>query len=348
MRSTLLLLLLLCGMGCKSDKRGPSSQRPRPVKSMVIRDASQVEHTFAGLSTPDDAVTLAFKTSGQLLEIPVSKGQQINRGELIAALDPKEAELQVETTRTLFEEASSQLERMRRLLAHEAISVQEFEVAKSRYAQAHSNYESAQTQLREMKLLAPFSGVIESTFVDAFERVAAGQAIARLVNPITTTVSFTLPEGMLPLLESPTTHFEVRFDSFPDQIFEAEVKNFARTSSDASGFPTSLKLSSEESKRFGISPGMSCTILMQSRAAQQGAVVVPLSAVYAPSQGGEYLWVITPEMRVELRRVRLGALVQKGEVIVEEGVRSGERIVTAGVYRLQAGDQVELIHSTKP
>lgn len=341
-----LLLLLLCG--CQQRAAEHESKAPRPVKAITLHDLTTAERDFVGLATPDDAVNLAFKIGGRIIRIPVSKGRRVSRGELIAELDPREVELEVEANRTAYEEAQSQLERMKRLLSHEAISVQEYEVAMTRHAQAKSTYESSLSLLSDTRLTAPFDGVIERTAVDNFERVSAGQLIARLVNPATRTVSFTTPEGALHLLEEPSTRYRVSFDNYPGVVFEARLKNYARTSADASGFPTSLLVENPDTARYPISPGMSCRITLLFKEPLQGAVSVPLTAIYAPVQGGDYLWVINKEHRVELRRVELGEPFGNDRILIDSGVRAGERVVTAGVYRLQAGDEVRILNAETP
>ena len=47
------------------------------------------------MATPDDAVNLAFKVAGQVLDVPVSQGAGVKKGELLAELDPRDIELQV-------------------------------------------------------------------------------------------------------------------------------------------------------------------------------------------------------------------------------------------------------------
>lgn len=338
--------LLLGGLLAEGCSRPPTTEaeRPRPVKITTTQRASTLQKEFVGLSTPDDAVNLAFKIGGQIQTIPVSKGRAVERGALIAELDPKEVELQVDADLTAYQEASSQLQRMKRLLAHEAISMQEYEAATTRHAQAKAAYENARALLQDTKIRAPFQGVIEATYVDAFQRVAAGEAIARLVNPRTTTVSFTIPERSLYLLEQPETRFWVRFDNYPGKVFPARLKNFARTSTDASGFPTSLTLYDLDWERYPIAPGMSCMISMQIADPVAGAVSLPISAIYAPASGGTWVWVVNAQNRVERHAVRLGDLLGSDRVVIDSGLRADERVVTAGIYRLHEGEAVSIIH----
>lgn len=319
----------------------------RPVKVETAVRAGFIDRDFAGLATPDDAVNLAFKLSGQVLDIPVSQGEAVARGQLLAELDPRDVELQVAAQRSAYEEARSQMQRMQRLLQHEAVSRQEAEAAQTRYAQARSSYENATDLLQETRLRAPFAGVIEAAYVDKYERVQSGQTILRLVAPETSTVKFTLPESALDALARPSTHFDVVFDNYRGVVFAARLKDYARTSSDASGFPVSLTLEGVDTARCRISPGMSCIVTMRTADPVADAVSLPLTAVCAPAEGGDYVWIVGDGERVERRAVTLGGLYGRDRVIVDSGVEPGERVVTAGVYQLREGEPVRIM-SDKP
>ena len=305
-----------------------------------------IERDFAGMATADDAVNLAFKISGQILSVDVSKGDYVKKGELLARLDPRDVELQKAADRSQFERAKSQYERMQRLLDHEAVSQQEYESARAQYVQAQSAYENSKDLLSETNLRAPFGGVIERTYVDTYQRVQSGQTILRLVNPMSTTVEFTMPEKSLPLLFDSTIRFSVTFDNIPNRQFVARLDTYAKTSSDASGFPVSLKIERDEAERYRISPGMTCQVMMhtQGKGARQSTLVVPLSAIYAPASGGEYVWRVTSDGRVKLSPVTLGDVYGRDMVSITSGLAAGAEIVTAGVYKLRDGDSVKPIN----
>ena len=337
----MLTILLLAG---SCSHRTPASQTVRPVKVVTASGAGLIEKDFAGMATPDDAVTLAFKLAGQVLDVPVSQGERVEKGALLAELDPRDIELQVAATRSAFEEARSVQQRMQRLLAHEAVSRQEAEAAATRYAQAKSTYDNTLDLLNDTRLRAPFAGVVERVYVDNFERVQAGQSILRLVNPVTTTVQFTLPESALDVLRDSATRFSVLFDNYRGELFAARLKYYAVTSSDASGFPVSLTLDNPSPARYRISPGMSCTITMQSPDPVPDAVSLPVSAICAPAEGGTWVWIVGADDRVTRRAVTLGELFGRDRVVVDSGVAPGERVVTAGVYRLREGEQVRILN----
>ena len=163
---------------------------------------------------------------------------------------------------------------------------------------------------------------------------------------MSTTVEFTMPEKSLPLLFDSTIRFSVTFDNIPNRQFVARLDTYAKTSSDASGFPVSLKIERDEAERYRISPGMTCQVMMhtQGKGARQSTLVVPLSAIYAPASGGEYVWRVTSDGRVKLSPVTLGEVYGRDMVSITSGLAAGAEIVTAGVYKLRDGDSVKPIN----
>lgn len=336
-----LVPFLLLVAGCSHHTAEPRESVVQSVTCAVVAPLLSTERDFAALSTADDAVNLAFKISGRIVSFPVAKGQSVRRGEVLAELNKRDVELQVEALKATYVEAQSRYRRAERLFEHNAISQQEVESLRSAVTQARSAYENSLDLLNDTRIVAPFDGVVERTYVDTYQRVASGESVVRIVNPISTTVGFTAPENIVAQLDLPTTHYEVVFDAWPDVTFSAVMKSFARTSSDALGFPVSLRLTDVD-KRYRISPGMTCIARVITPSNSRN-LVVPLTAIYAPASGGNYCWVVGPDSRVELRSVRLGMATTEGRVIVTEGLEAGERVVVAGVYKLEEGESVRVI-----
>ena len=343
MRYTLLTLLLFALVACHRGD-APREDVVQPVKCVVAKPLHVVTRDFAALSTADDAVNLAFKLSGRVVDVPIAKGMSVREGELLARLDSRDVELQLSAAMAAYNETLSRLKRAERLLSHDAISEQEVEALRNAVAQAKVAYENAEQTLQECRITAPFSGVVEYVAVDTYQRVASGETILRLVKPESNTVSFTAPESLVPVLSLPTTHFRVLFDAYPDTCFDATIKSYARTSSDALGFPVSLRLLDVDRTRYAISPGMTCIAMVSVAESDKSAVALPLTAIYAPMGGYDSVWVVSDDNRVERRRVTLCGLSGSSDVVVAEGVSAGERVVVAGVYKLTEGEQVRVVN----
>ena len=69
-----LIVVLLLG-ACA--RRQPVPETVRPVKVTTAAGAAVIDKDFAGLATPDDAVNLAFKLPGQVLDVPVAQGESV-------------------------------------------------------------------------------------------------------------------------------------------------------------------------------------------------------------------------------------------------------------------------------
>lgn len=346
MRYTLLIFSAIFLVTCHGGDARPSVA-VQPVKCVVAKPLHNVKRDFAAMATADDAVNLAFKLSGRVVDAPVAKGMSVKKGDLLARLDSKDVELQLSAARAAYNEALSRLRRAERLLSHDAISEQEVESLQSSVAQAKATYENAESMLADTRITAPFSGVVEYVAVDTYQRVSSGETILRLVKPESNTVGFTAPESLISALSLPTTHFSVLFEAYPDTYFNAVIKSFARTSSDALGFPVSLRLTDVDRTRYTISPGMTCIAIVTVQEDDSHAVTLPLTAIYAPVGSYDSVWVVVNDDKVERRKVTLGGLTGSSDVVVLDGVSAGERVVAAGVYKLTEGDRVRVVNDVK-
>ncbi len=347
----LLFILLLIISSCVAPSRSPRKVqrtqkivRPRPVKSMRVESINYIDKDFAALATPDKALNMAFKVGGQVDVITVAKGDFVSQGQLLVGLDPHDIELEVMANMSTYSEAQSKFERMERLYARQAVSKQDLEAAEAAYIRASSTYENSKELLAQTRLFAPFNGVVERVYIDTYERITSGQSIVRIVSSNTTQVEFTIAQSMLGGLTAPTTSFQVKFLQYPHLTFDASLKEFARSSSDGSGLPVSLTIDNADTESIVISPGLPCTVIMSIAESDKDLISLPLSAIYAPAHGGDYVWIVTDDNRVELRAVELDIAYSSNKAIINSGLEVGEVVVTAGVYQLYAGESVRVLN----
>ena len=76
---------------------------------------------------------------------------------------------------------------------------------------------------------------------------------------------------------------------------------------------------------------------------KQSKIVLPLTAIYAPMSGGDYVWVVNDDSRVTLRKVRITNIESGDSVAVTGDIKSGDRVVTAGVYKLHENQRVRIL-----
>ena len=324
-------------------------QGPRPVKLAEVTSLNVVEKSFSGVVSPDQFSDLAFKMSGPLISLNVEEGQKVRTGQVVAEIDPQDFKWDYEAKKASFQTAQAQLQRAERLLAKQAISQQEYESTKAAYSNAQAAFENSQNTLEQTKLRAPFDGFIQKKYVENYQMVQMGQGIVCLINPNKLQVQFTMPETNITYFSTPYTIY-VEFDNYKGVRFKAKVKEYVEASPDGSGVPVFLYIDDPEFnlEKYKIAVGFSCRVILniESQSFNEGAVLIPLSAVVADevNSDNKFVFVYNPQtQKVERRKITEKELVGKDGVVVTEGLKAGEQIVTAGVTRLVEGQQVKVL-----
>lgn len=343
----LVAVLILTGCGQKKETKETTV---RPVKTTVVESRSVINKDFSGIVEAVEYVKLAFRVNGQIINLPVIEGQKVKKGQLIAAIDPRDIALQYAATKSAYETASAQVERNKRLLSRQAISVQDYEISLSNYQKAKSEYELSSNNMRDTKLTAPFDGSIEKRLVENYQRVNSGEGIVQLVNTKNLRIKFTIPDSYLYLLRAKDPRFLVEFDTFKGHTFKAKLEEYLDISTEGTGIPVSITIDDPAFNHdlYAVKPGFTCGIRFSADIGplvQDNWTIIPLSAVFGESDGSQmYVWVVN-DNKVSKRKVTVSAPTGEAQVIVSEGLKPGERIVTAGVYQLIEGETVREIGS---
>ena len=341
--SVAAILLTSCG-----QKKETNVTTVRPVKTTVVESRSVINKDFSGIVEAVEYVKLAFRVNGQIINLPVIEGQKVKKGQLIAAIDPRDIALQYAATKSAYETAAAQVERNKRLLSRQAISVQEYEISLSNYQRAKSEYELSSNNMRDTKLTAPFDGSIEKRLVENFQRVNSGEGIVQLVNTRNLRIKFTIPDAYLYLLHAKDPRFLVEFDTFKGQTFKGKLEEYLDISTDGTGIPVSITIDDPNFDRelYAVKPGFTCTIRFSADVGplvQDSWTIIPLSAVFGASEGKQmYVWVVK-DNKAYKREVTVHAPTGEAQVIISQGLKPGEEIIIAGVNQLVEGESVKVM-----
>lgn len=337
------LIVTSCGQK-KEENKAPA----RPVKTAQVDSQSVIRKNFSGIAEAVEYVKLAFRVGGQITSLPVVEGQRVKKGQLIAAIDPRDISLQYAADKAAYETAGAQLERNKRLLARHAISVQENEISEANYQKAKSAYELSVNNMRDTKLTAPFDGSIEKRLVENYQRVGSGEGIVQLVNTQKLRIKLTVPDDYLYLLRAQDAKFKVVFDSYPDNVFNAKLEEYLDISTDGTGIPVTISIDDPTFNRnvYDVKPGFTCKIELASDVApflEEILMNIPLSAVFGDSENKKtYVWVVN-NGKVRRRQVTVYSPTGEANLLVSKGLKPGETIVIAGIYQLTEGEAVTIL-----
>ena len=152
------LLSLLIGVGCKKAPTEPESVRP--VRVIKVADLGAfLGRGYPGRAEPVEEVELSFRVSGPLITLPVKVGDRVDRGDLLAAIDPTDYQTALDLAKSNLNRAKAELLAMERGARPEEI-VQ----LKAALAESHATYKQAQAEYERMATLLPDKVVSKSTY----------------------------------------------------------------------------------------------------------------------------------------------------------------------------------------
>ncbi|MCW4116978.1 efflux RND transporter periplasmic adaptor subunit [Aurantimonas sp. MSK8Z-1] len=355
MKGRLLLaatpLLLLLG-GCSGSEESAPALPPRPVLTMVVEDTVAEASSFSGTIEPRYETDLAFRTLGRIVSRDAGVGDQVTKGQQLAALDAetlaanvRSAEAQAESARAQAETARASATRAEALFADKALSQAELDTAEqgataadAGLAQARADLDKARTTLSYAILTAPFDGVITGRTGDVGQVVNAGATVMTIARTDVREAVVDIPSELIDTVEAGAP-FTILLQTDPSITAQGKVREVA-PEADA------LTRSNRVRILLDAPPAafrLGTLITAQPERTSAGALVVPRTSVLGEGAATS-VWVVTPDgdaATVHQRTVELGD-TRGAFVEVTGGLKAGERIAVAGVHSLKDAQRVSL------
>ncbi|MGM0471516.1 MAG: efflux RND transporter periplasmic adaptor subunit [Bacillota bacterium] len=143
----MIAVLSLMLVGCSGQQQAEVSQSIRPVRyQQITKSKNTIERTFSGRLRPSISSRLSFRIAGQIDQILVDLGDQVEEGELLAVLDQSDYRLQVKSAAANLKQAEARMESSRSRVAQ---AKQKLAQMKSKVAQAKSGIASAEAKVVE-------------------------------------------------------------------------------------------------------------------------------------------------------------------------------------------------------
>lgn len=351
LRAALAALALLALVGCRSEAVEVADELPRPVRTLVVAP----QPVAATLSLPAEIrprveTRYGFRLAGKLAQRPVSVGDRVAAGQVLAKLDPADVtpaiaaqQAQVDAARTELELARVELARQRDLRERSYISQAALDRQQAAFDAAGARLESARAQLRQARnaldfqtLRAEAAGVVTGVEVEVGQVVAAGQAVVRVARSGELEALVHVPERDLPLARSaPGWRITIAAAGreLPGVLRELAPLADAATRS----YAARLAIDGDAG---GVQLGMSAVATAQGAPAP--GIVLPLAALHS-RDATPRVWVVDrATMTVSAVEVRIADLLDESARIAA-GVAPGDVVVTAGANLLREGQKVRLL-----
>lgn len=333
---------------------------PATVSAEAARTEQWVDRVSAiGTLVSIQGVDIASQVAGVVTEVSFESGQTVEAGRLLVQLDVSVEEADLRSNRALLKEAEVGFERQNDLLKKSVASEANVDTARAKRDTAMAAVTKTAAVIEQKSLKAPFGGRLGIRRVEKGQYVSPGLALVTLqaLDPIR--VDFPVPEQSLRRLRIGQT-IEVEVDAFPGMKFRGTIEALdARVQQETRTLTVRGRLANAGLRLL---PGMFANVAVLADAPVE-VVTVPRTAI-TYSLYGDSIYVIPPTppqpdaaqaaqpadkpapLPVERRFVKVGT-TQGDRVAVAEGLKPGERVVTSGQIKLNAGSRV-VVSSADP
>ena len=349
-----LLCLSVALTACK--EKAEIIEVVRAIKTMTVSEqAAEQILKFSGLVASVDSSDLSFQVGGQVESVKVDIGDRVEKGQVLAVLDPEPYQLEVDAikaelvkARDKVNESKAQYERQKRIYEQGAGAKSLLEVTEYNYKAARSavdfqvaRLDLANRNLRKTNLLSPYDGTIALRSVQPHEEVQVGQKVFEINATGKMEVQLAVPETTIDRIhiDGPAM---ITFPTLPGELAQGRISFIGSAAVKAGAFPVKVELIDPNEN---VKPGMTAeaNLFIKDETRQPGYLVPFQALLPAPEANRGYAFVYDPKTStVKKTPVRARGTEHK-KAIVDEGLAPGDIIAVAGVSFLADGMKVKLM-----
>lgn len=286
-------VVVLAACSGKDKNAAPLVQTAPVTRQDIVVD---VEAT--GIIAPVNAVEVRSKASGQIIKLPVELGARVKPGDLLAQIDPRDAQNRYdqavaarEAAQANLEVTEAQYERAMQLAKEGVITAPELENAKLSYANAKSQLATARTNLdiakvalEDVTIRAPVAGVVIQKLVSVGQVISSstnspsgGTVLLQMADLSRVRDSTLVGESDIGRVR-PGLTASVRVDAYPNRVFHGTVDKIAPQATveqSVTMFPVLINIDNQDG---ALMPGMNSDVsVLVSRV--EGALAIPNDAI---------------------------------------------------------------------
>jgi len=344
----IIYTLLIIGFGAfiayritsNKNKNEDSKDKGGKNKAMTVSGIVVKTQTFdnnlslSGSIEANEQVEIRSEVSGIVENIYFKEGSYVNKDQLLFKVNDIELRAQLAQAKTKKGLASENERRAKLLLQKEAISQEEYDIARADYKLAQDQIQLIQAQIAKTSVRAPFSGKIGLRFISPGTYITPSLLVAKLVNIGKLKITFSVPEKYAnQVKQNSNLSFRVAGsnEKYEAKIYaiEPEVEISTRT----------LQVRAIADNKSGkLLPGTFANVELPLDIIKD-AIVVPTEAII-PVQNGKKVFISNmgkaKEVMVET------ATRTDATILVLSGLKSGDTLVTTGVMSLKEDDAVKV------
>jgi membrane fusion protein (multidrug efflux system) len=298
-----------------------------------------------GTVAATQGIAVANEVPGVVRDIAFESGQSVKAGDVLLRLDDAVDQAELRGYQSALELARLKFQRAARLIKQRSVSQSDYDTAQAELSNAQAQVASKRAVIEKKVIRAPFDGELGLRAVSLGQYLPAGSSIAPLVKLDPVYVDFSLPERYLPSVATGQV-VRVTVDAHRDRRFEGEL---VAIDPDVDASTRQLRLRARLANPEGLlRPGMFARVALDLGRSEQVLTLPRMAISYAPY--GDAVFLLTEKdgnTVVQQRQVQSGAVIDE-RVVIEEGLKAGDRVVLTGLVKLRNGMPVRIDNKVVP
>jgi membrane fusion protein, multidrug efflux system len=362
-RTACAVALLICGImtallaGCERNAQSKVTP-PLPAVTTVEAVARDVPVYLdsIGKSVATEMVSVQPQVSGRITKIHFVDGAELKKSDVLFTIDPRPFQAQLHLAEATLAEkkavrelAKIQFNRYAGLLEARSISQSDYDqrknaldIADAQVRESEAQVETSKLNLEYCTIVSPIDGRAGQRLVDVGNVVAANTGsllVIQRLNPIY--ADFTIPEENLTAVQdnmnAGTLKVEVRLPDDSEQTRCGSLTFLDNAVQDGVGTVKLRATVPNKDRHFWPGRFLEVRLVLRTLSA---AVLIPAAASQMSAKG-PFVYVIKEDASAELRPVKLGQ--RQGDlVVVDDGLKPGERVVLTGQIGVIPGGKVRV------
>ena len=321
----------------KMETTGDEYILPVTIQTMEYRTF----HHYFQVSGTVEAVEQAYispEINGQVKEIPVSEGDQVTKGQLLARLNTSITENAIQEVKTQLELANTLYDKQKQLWDKNIGSEVQYLQAKNKKESLESNLQTLEAQLDMAYIKSPIDGIVDRINIEEGELAMPGLQLMQVVNLGKMKVTADVSENYLPAIH-PGDIVHLTFPTYPSLKMDVPVHRTGNVINLGNRtFPVELRIDNVDGK---LKPNILALITFLDYSKDQ-ALIVP-SIIVKKDMKGQYIYIAQEDKgaRVAKKVYITTGKSYNDETMVVSGLKPGDRVITQGYNLVTDGTEVK-------
>ncbi|RLV61729.1 efflux RND transporter periplasmic adaptor subunit [Parashewanella curva] len=336
------LVIALCVLGyyfLNPESQSPQHKRPSNIITPVVVTKVETkkltdELEALGNIKANESIDLTSKVSELVTHLYFDDGAMVRKGQLLVQLRDASQQAALRQAKVALANDERDLRRIVQLVKDKSIAETEKDQAQTQIDTAKAQVKSAIADVRDRKIVAPFSGRLGLRQVSVGALVTPSTVITTLDDLSTVKLDFSVPERYLQTLQV-GKEVEAKAIAYPDETFKGKVKSIdSRIDPETRAVVIRAVLKNPQMKLL---PGMLMTVNLIKD--HKTSLVLPEDAII-PRQNRQYVYVVDDKNKVVQKQVTVG-IRKFGIVEITSGLKEGESVITRGQLKVRPGSTVQ-------